>query len=323
MRAFITGGAGFIGSSMAGRLLLGAHNTVTVFDNFSSGHHQFLPPDSAGGRLRVVRGDLLDFRAVLDAIPGHDIVFHFASNPDITRGMTDTSLDLNQSIVATYNLLESMRVCDVKHIVFPSGSGVYGDTAGLSTAEDFGPLLPISMYGAGKLGAEALISAYCHMFDMRCHILRLANVVGRNQTHGVALDFMRKLSLKPDRLTILGDGRQSKSYIHVEDVLDAIFFLDAMCDEQINLYNVATEDTVEVQWIADTVCGAMGLSGVLYEYTGGPRGWPGDVPVVHLNIDKILKLGWRPRMNSKEAVRLSVTQLLERLRNESWSEEGQ
>ena len=313
MKAFITGGAGFIGSSMADRLLLGPHNLVTIFDNFSWGHSDFLPRDNVGGRFKVISGDLLNLDAVKEGMAGHDIVYHFASNADIAGGAVDTSLDIRQSVIATYNVLEAMRHTGVGSIVFPSGSGIYGDLADQRIREDHGPLLPVSMYGAGKLGAEALISAFCHLFDMRCHILRLANVVGPRQTHGVVLDFIRKLLKSPDRLVILGDGKQKKSYIHIEDVLDAIFFLDAMCDQQINLFNITTEDAVDVNWIAQSVAEAMGLMPVAFEYTGGDRGWPGDVPVVNLDASKLFNLGWRPRLTSRQAIALSIKQLLERV----------
>ncbi len=322
MKAFITGGAGFIGSSMADRLLLGPRNHVTIFDNFSWGHSDFLPRDNVGGRLKVISGDLLDLEAVKEGMSGHDIVYHFASNADIARGLQDTSLDVRQSIITTYNVLEAMRHAGVGQIVFASGSGIYGDVGDELTNEDHGPLLPISMYGAGKLGAEALISAFCHLFDMRCHILRLANVVGPRQTHGVALDFIRKLLKSPDRLLILGDGQQRKSYIHIDDVLDAIFFLDAMCDQQINLYNVATNDSVDVNWIAKAVVEAMRLPSVIFEYTGGDRGWPGDVPVVNLDASRLFNLGWRPRLTSELAVAKSIQELLERVPRETTRQAG-
>lgn len=313
MKAFISGGAGFIGGSMTDRILLGPQNTVTIFDNLSWGRTDFLPQDLSNSRIKLISGDLLDQDSVIEAVRGHDVVYHFASNPNIAKGASDTSLDLKHSILATYNLLEAMRIADVKKLIFTSGSGVYGDVGHTATAEDFGPLLPISMYGAGKLGAEALISAFSHMFAIKSYIVRLANVVGGRQTHGVALDFINKLVRDPTRLLVLGDGRQSKSYIHIDDVLNAIFFLEAMADEPINVYNVATDDAIDVDWIARAVIEAMGLTGTAIEHTGGERGWPGDVPVVRLDTAKIHRLGWQPRYSSEEAMTLSIQQILYRM----------
>jgi len=314
MRSFITGGAGFIGSCMADRLLLGPANSVTVFDNLSSagaGNIEHIPE---GNRFQVIRGDLKDPAQLQESMQGHDIVYHFASNPDIARGAEDTSLDLNLSVVATYNVLEAMRKCAVKKIVFLSGSGVYGDQGANEIGEDFGPLLPVSAYGAGKLGAEAFISAYTHLFGISSYIFRLANVVGAKQTHGVAFDFIRKLRQEPWSLSVLGDGKQSKSYIHVDDVLDAIFFVMAMVEDRINIFNVSTDDSIEVSWIADAVIKAMRLSSVTINYASGARGWPGDVPVVRLDSSKIRRFGWTPRYNSQEAMQLAIDQMLDYLK---------
>lgn len=310
MKAFITGGAGFIGSSMADRLLLGAHNTVTVFDNFSSGRMDFLPEDLAKGRLNVVIGDLLDLPAVSSAMQGHDFVYHFAANPDISLGARDTSLDFKQSMVSTYNVLESMRVCGVSNLVFASGSGVYGDTGGRLTPEDYAPMLPISMYGAGKLSAEAMISAFSSMFGIKAYVFRLANVVGARQTHGVLFDFINKLRADPLRLTILGNGQQSKSYIHIDDVLDAIFFVVAMANAPLNVFNVGSADNIDVNWIAGMVTEKMNLAGVEIVHSGEERGWPGDIPVVRLDVSKIQKLGWRSRYTCTEALSLAADSLI-------------
>jgi len=317
MKAFITGGAGFIGSSMADRLLLGPSNSVTVFDNFTSGQIEYLPQIPGDGRLSIVLGDLLDREKLANSLKGHDIVYHFASNPYIDRGFEDTSLDLQQTILATYNVLEAMRLSAVPKLVFASGSGVYGDTDGQPTPEDFSPLRPISMYGASKLSAEAMISAFSHMFGITSYIFRLANVVGKRQTHGVIFDFIASLKASPHGLTIRGDGKQNKAYIHIDDVLDAIFFVLAMSHERVNVFNVATDDTVDVSWIAQQVVAALGLADVPFQYTGGSRGWPGDVPVVRLEAGKIHKLGWQARLNSQEAITLSVRQLVERLNEPS------
>ncbi len=322
MKAFITGGAGFIGSCMAERLLLGPTNSVTVFDNFTSspvGNLQHIKPDN---RFQIIRGDLMDAPQLLESMKGHDIVYHFASNPDIAKGAQDTSLDLNQSIIGTHRVLEAIRQCGVKKLVFLSGSGVYGDTGGVPTAEDFAPLLPVSMYGAGKLGAEALIAAFSHMFGITSYIFRLCNIVGEGQTHGVAFDFIRKLRQNQKTLQILGDGKQSKPYLHVEDLLNAIFFVMAMVEDQINVYNVSTEDAVDVNWIARVVIESMQLLGVEISYTGGERGWPGDVPTLRLDTGKIRKFGWTPRYSSQEALLLSIRQMLGRMQHNEAPQEA-
>lgn len=316
MKALITGGAGFIGSCMADRLLLGQANSVSVFDNFTSsstGNVQHIPESN---RFRIIRSDLNDVSTLQEVMREHDMVYHFASNPDIAKGAEDTSLDLNQSVLATYNVLEAMRICGVKKIVFLSGSGIYGDQGSTATNEEFGPLMPVSLYGAGKLGAEAYISAYAHMFGITSYIFRLANVVGRRQTHGVAYDFIRRLRQEPWALNVLGDGKQSKSYIHVDDVLDAIFFVMAMAEDSINVFNVSTDDAIEVSWIADAVIKAMRLPSVTINYSGGERGWPGDVPVVRLDSSKIRKIGWSPKYNSQEAMQLAIEQMLDYMKQE-------
>lgn len=311
MKIFITGGAGFIGSTLVDKLLLEKSNEITIFDNFISGQMPFIESNLKNPKCKLIKGDLLNLNSVKEAVKGHDFVFHFAANPDIAKAMTETDLDLRLSVIATYNLLESMRTAGVKKIVYSSGSGVYGDVGVVETPEDFGPLLPSSMYGACKLGAEAIISAFCHMFDMKSWMFRFANVVGKNQTHGVGYDFIRKLKENPKKLLILGDGKQSKSYIHVSDVLDAILFVVSRSDDTVNIFNVATDDYLTVNEIAEIVLSEMNIKDAKLEYTGGDRGWKGDVPVVRFNLEKIHALGWKVKYNSKEAIRKSVKEMLE------------
>jgi len=311
MKYFITGGAGFIGSHMCDRLLKDGENEVTVFDNFCSGLMSYIEHHLNDKRFRIIQGDMLDLNSLKEATRGHDFVFHFAANPDIAKSLVETDLDLKQTIVATYNLLEAMRLNGIKCIAYSSGSGVYGDVGLTETSEDFGPLLPISMYGASKLGAEAMISAFCHMFDMQAWIFRFANVVGKRQTHGVGFDFIRKLRKNPLELEILGDGNQSKSYIHVSDVVNSMVFVTENTNERINVFNVATNDYITVNDIANIVIEEMGLKDVKLKYTGGRRGWKGDVPEVRFKLDKIHKLGWHAKHTSREAVRLSIKEMLE------------
>jgi UDP-glucose 4-epimerase len=310
IKVFITGGAGFIGSTLVERLLRSEQISVTVYDNYTSSQRDLLAPFRENNRLRVIQADLLDVSTLTKSIAEHELVYHFASNPDISRGIEDPSLDYRQSIQATFNLLEAMRITCVKRLLFTSGSGVYGDTHGAPTPEDYGPLLPISMYGAGKLGAEALISAFANMFGLSAYIFRMANVVGARQTHGVILDFITKLKANAHHLTILGNGKQSKSYIHVEDILDSFEFVMTKVSEPVNVFNVATGDFVTVDEIAKTVVDEMGLEMPELTYSGGDRGWAGDVPIVRIDASKLTGLGFEPKLNSQQAVLKATREIL-------------
>jgi len=308
MRALVTGGAGFIGSHLIDKLIVnGSH--VTAYDNLSSGLRENISHNFRNSRFRFIEADLLEVENVKKAVRGCDMVFHMASNPDISKGMIQTDLDLKQGVLTLYNVLESMRLAGVKKIFFPSGSGVYGDVGTTPTDECFGPLLPISLYGTSKLACEALINAFCHMFDMQAWIARLANIVGARQTHGVVLDFIRKLRQNPDELEVLGDGTQSKSYVHVSDCVEAIMFIIDHSADRVNIFNVASSDYVKVTSIARIVVEEMGLGNVRFRYTGGSRGWKGDVPKVRMDVSKINALGWKSSMTSEEAVRLAVNEL--------------
>jgi UDP-glucose 4-epimerase len=310
MKYFITGGAGFIGSHLTDALI--QEHEVTVFDNLSSGKRAHFVHHLERKNFRFIQGDLKDLRILTNALKGHDSVFHFASNPDIARGLLETDLDLKEGTLLTYNVLEAMRINGIKAIAYTSGSGIYGDQGSRPVAEDFGPLLPVSLYGANKLASEGLISAFCNMFDMSAHIFRLANVVGARQTHGVTFDFVRKLKEKPASLKILGDGTQSKSYIHVDDVIAAMLYVKTHSHENLNVYNVATDDYIDVTAIARSVVREMGLDNVEFIYTGGDRGWKGDVPVVRFDLRKIHELGWTARYPSGQAITKSVWELLGR-----------
>ncbi len=309
MKVFVSGGAGFIGSNLVDSLLEKGYQ-VTVYDNLSSGRKEFVSQHFGKDEFTFIEGDLSDIEKLKDVMKGFDCVFHFAGNPDIAKAMTMTDLDLREGTILTYNILEAMRINNTRRIIYSSGSGVYGDVGALPVAEGYGPLLPISLYGASKLACEAMISAFCHLFNMQAWILRFANVVGARQTHGVCLDFVRKLKKNPQELEVLGDGTQSKSYIHVKDCLEAIFLIVEKAKEKVNVYNVATDDYIDVTSIADTVIKEMRLKNVQYKYTGGDRGWKGDVPLVRFNLDRIHKLGWKARHTSYQAVRLSVREIL-------------
>jgi len=286
MKCFVSGGAGFIGSHLVDRLITEGHE-VSVYDNLSSGRLEFLGRNLAGKRIHFIEGDLLDLPKLVKEVSGHDFVYHMAANPDIRYGIEHTRWDLEQNTIATYNVLESMRRNDIKNIVFPSTSAVYGEPSCIPTPEDYGPLLPISLYGASKLACEALLSAYCGTFGFSGWIFRFANVVGPRGTHGVVYDFVEKLRRNHKELEILGDGRQSKSYLLVDEIVDAVLYAVEHAGEQLN-----------------------GLRGVSFRFTGGSRGWPGDVTAMNLATGRINALGWRAKHSSKEAVSLGVRGML-------------
>jgi UDP-glucose 4-epimerase len=261
--------------------------------------------------FRFVRADLLEIDEVRHAIAGHDVVFHLAANPDARLALQDTKLDLKLETIATYNVLESMRTNGLRRIVFTSSGTVYGETPGVAVSEDYGPLLPISLYGAGKLASEALISAFCHTFDMQASIYRLANVVGGRATHGVIVDFVEGLRRNAHELVILGDGTQCKPYIHVEDCVGAMLFLFAHSREKVNVFNVGSDTATRVTDIAKMLVKEMGLEDVRFRYSGGDRGWPGDVPQVRFNVDKMNKAGWKAKYTSDQAVLKGIRDSLE------------
>jgi len=308
LKYFITGGVGFIGSHMVDALI--DKGQVTVYDNLSSGKLEFIREHLDKPNLHFVEGDCGDLKHLKQAMVGHDLAIHYASNPDIARGFFETDLDIKEGTILTYNVLEAMRSSGVGRILYTSGSGIYGDVGTTPTPEEFGPLLPISFYGASKLACEGLISAFCYQFDMRGYILRMGNVVGRRQTHGVGFDFINKLKADPGRLEILGDGTQQKSYVHVSDVINAHLFVAENTSDVVNVFNLATDDTLDVTSIAHIVLEEMGLQGAQLAYTGGDRGWKGDVPQVRLPAEKLKALGWRCGHNSMQAVRRSVREML-------------
>ena len=309
-RIFISGGAGFIGSHLC-RSLLGRTGIerVTVYDNFSSGTRAHIADLLGDDRVGVIDADIKHLGELTHAMQGHDTVFHLAANPDIAKAVRFPDVDFWEGTFLTQNVLEAMRLNGVGNIMYTSGSGVYGEVPRAVFAEDFGPCLPISTYGASKLACEALICSYCHMFDMRGRAFRFANVVGPRQTHGVGYDFIRRLRLDPTQLRILGDGSQRKSYIHVDDVIAAVLLV-AQDDSQLrfDVTNVATDDYITVSEIADICCEVAGLerNSVRYAYTGGDRGWKGDVPQVLFDVGKIKRLGWRARYGSAAAIRAAV-----------------
>jgi UDP-glucose 4-epimerase len=314
MRYFVAGGAGFIGSHLVDKLILAGD--VTVYDNLSSGKIEFISHHFGNPNFEFIQKDLLDLEDLKEAIKDHGVIFHLAANPDARLGIDDTSLDLKQETLATYNVLEAMRENGIKKIVFSSSGTVYGETPVVPLPENYGPVLPISLYGAGKVASEALISAFCHTFDMQSWIYRFANIVGSRGTHGVVFDFLHKLKRNPNELEILGDGNQNKPYLSVEDCVEGILFGFENSNERVNFFNLGCESTTEVRTIAKMVVKEMGLQSVKFEYTGGDRGWPGDVPQVRFNTQKMEKLGWKPRYTSDQAVERAVKFLVEEIMGE-------
>lgn len=312
----IVGGAGFIGAHAVDRLLARAEvEAVTVYDNFTSGREWHLAAHQSDDRLRVVRDDVKNLEPLVDALTGSQTVLHLASNPDIAAAAADPTIDFWEGTFLTNQVVEAARRAGVSTMLYASGSGVYGDLGQVEAIEHQGSLEPVSTYGASKLAGEALLASYAHMFGLRCRAFRFGNVVGPRQTHGVGFDFVRRLLAEPERLTILGDGRQSKSYIHVFDVLDAVFLAEATAAAPqappFQVFNVATGDYITVTEIAALAIDVVGLERehVALDYTGGDRGWQGDVPVVRLDTSLIRSLGWSNKRNSAEALQAAMTSM--------------
>jgi len=297
----LTGGAGFIGSHLLERLLSAGHEVV-VLDNFSSGDASYLEKLKTRGKVRVVAGDIRDKAVVRDSARGCGLIIHLAANPEVRMG--DPEAHLEHNVRGTLNVLETARELDIGFVAFASSSTVYGEASVLPTPEDYSPMKPISTYGATKLACEALLSAYASTYGVRGIALRYANVVGPRARRGVVHDFVKKLIKDRERLEILGDGTQKKSYIWVGDAVEATLTAIELSAEPYTAYNVGSLDAITVVEVADTVCEALGLSGVRYFFAGGPegRGWPGDVKTMHLDIRRLMALGWRPVYRSREAV---------------------
>jgi UDP-glucose 4-epimerase len=312
-RFFIVGGAGFIGSHFCAALLARAGTrAVTVYDNFTSGRDWHVRPYLQDTRFKLVQGDVHEFDKLVAAMTGHDVVIHLASNPDIAKAMREPDIDFREGTHLTNNVVESMRRAGVRRILYASGSGVYGEAADVEFCEDHAPLQPISTYGASKLAGEVLICAYAHMFNISGVCFRFGNVVGPHQTHGVGFDFVRQLVANPEKLRLLGDGTQTKSYIAVDDVIAAVLHAHATVAEKFAVFNVATGDYISVREIgeiaAEIVVGDS--KSVAFEFTGGDRGWRGDVPIVRLNTDRIRSIGWTCRKTTAAAMRWSMAALL-------------
>jgi len=303
----VTGGAGFIGSHLVDRLMAEGHK-VRVLDNLASGSMKNLKRWESHPSFEFMRGDLLDRETTRKAVKGCSHIYHLAANPEVQAKKAGPEEHFKQNIEATYSLLEAIRGSTVNLLAFASSSTVYGDAEVLPTPEDYGPLVPISLYGASKLACEALISAYASMYGFKAVIYRLANVVGPRSNHGVIWDFTGKLRKDPDTMEVLGDGKQSKSYLHVDDCIEG-FLRGAESGRQVAIYNMGSEDRVTVLEIADIVKKAAGCPDAKVILTGGVdggRGWKGDVKFMQLDMSRLRSIGWIPKHNSAEAIRLTA-----------------
>lgn len=296
-KLLVTGGAGFIGSHLVERLV--KNNKVTVLDNLSSGKKEFIKSCFSNPNFKFYKVDLLK-ENIDKYFEGIDEVWHLAANPDVRAALTNTKIDIEQNVFVTYRVLEAMRKNKVKKIIFTSTSTVYGDAKKLPTPESYSPLIPISLYGASKLACEAMIFSYCYTFDIEATIFRIANVVGPRLTHGVIVDFINKLRKNPNELEILGNGHQKKSYLYIDDCIDAML-IGAKNTKKIEIFNIGSEDWVTVKEIAQLVCKHLRLN-PKFKFTGGKRGWRGDVPLMLLDISKIKTFGWKPKYSSKQAI---------------------
>ena len=312
MNAFVTGAAGFFGSNLVDRLLAEGH-TVTGFDNFSTGQRRFLESANSQPGFRLVEGDLLELDAVKSAMTGSDFVFHLAANADVRFGPDHPRRDLEQNTIVTWNVLEAMRASGAKRIAFSSTGSVYGEPDVFPTPETAPFPVQTSLYGASKLAAEGMIAAYATAFGFQTWIFRFVSILGERYTHGHVLDFYRQLLEHPERLDVLGNGRQRKSYLYVQDCVSAILLATEKCTAAVNILNLGTDEYCEVNDSIGWISGHLGVSPEL-KYAGGERGWIGDSPFIFLDCARMRSLGWRPALS----IRQGVLRTVEYLRQNPW-----
>ena len=306
----VTGGAGFIGSHIVHRLL-GAGHEVRVVDKISLDQAIRLQSISNDKKFSYYQRDLSQVETLESDFRGFDAVVHFAASADISLGQKNTDLDLKQGTIVTWKVLEAMRLCNIKKIIFSSSSTVYGFPIKVPTTEDTGMMFPASLYGASKLASEALISAFCYLYDMKCWIFRFGNVIGNDTARGVIFDLVHKLKKNRDELEVLGNGEQVKDYVNIDDCIDAILHAFSKTDEKINVFNLSSGTILSVKDVVKIILEEMNLTSTKIRYTGGPQGWggggwAGDVKIVHYDISKLRKIGWSPKLSSADAVRLAV-----------------
>jgi UDP-glucose 4-epimerase len=300
MKYFVTGGAGFIGSNLVDRLLADG-NEVVIFDNFSTGFSDFLGPARHHNNFTEIHGDVLNKEHLSKAMKGSNFVYHLAANADVRFGTEHPSKDLHQNTIATFNVLEAMRENSINQIAFSSTGSVYGESEVIPTPEDAPFPVQTSLYGASKLAGEGLISAYCEGFGFRSWIFRFVSILGERYTHGHVFDFYNQLRNHPDRLDVLGNGHQKKSYLYVQDCIDAMLCAIQKSQEKVNIFNLGTDEYCEVNDSINWICTHLGLRPGIH-YTGGERGWTGDNPFIFLDCRKIRALGWKPEYSIKQGI---------------------
>ena len=300
MRAFVTGGAGFIGSNLVDRLLDNGYSVV-AYDNFSTGKDSFLDGARSHPQFTLVRGDTLDLAALVEAMAGAQIVFHLAANADVRFGVEHPRKDLDQNTIATFNVLEAMRTTGARRIAFASTGSIYGEAPVIPTPENAPFPVQTSLYGASKLAGEGLIQAYCEGFGFQSWIFRFVSILGERYTHGHVFDFYRSLRADPSRLRVLGNGKQRKSYLYVHDCIDAILVALDRATDRVNVLNLGTDEYCEVNDSIGWITASLGAAPVL-DYTGGDRGWIGDNPFIFLDTSRVRSLGWRPTLSIHEGV---------------------
>lgn len=301
MKAFVTGGAGFIGSHIVDRLLSDGYE-VTAYDNLSEGCEENLSHLKSNRKFHFIKGDMRDAELLFKVLKGQDVVFHMAAQANIRKSLEDHFGDLQNNLVGHLNLLEAMLKNQVNDLVFASTSALYGEATVRPTPETYAPI-QTSLYGASKLACEAYTEAYVQFSEINFWAYRFSNVVGERCRRGVIWDFVHKLRKNPGELEILGNGKQSKEYIYVEDCVDGIMTGYNKAKDRVNIFNLAVEDNKTVDQVADIVIQEMGLKNVKRRYTGGERGWIGDNPIVHLDISRLKSYGWKPKFSADEAIR--------------------
>jgi UDP-glucose 4-epimerase len=305
-KVLVTGGAGFIGSHICDKLLESGAEVI-VYDNLSSGFQGHIANKKKS--LVFIKGDILETARLTTAMAGVSTVFHFAANADVRGGINNTQIDLRENVQGTCSVLEAMRHQNVSNIVFASSATVYGEPEIFPTPEST-ELLQTSVYGASKLSSEAYIEAYCEYFSMNSYIFRFVSWVGERYSHGVIFDFIKKLKKNPNKLEILGDGKQRKSYLYVKDGVEGIFYALEHATKNKNIFNLGHDQWMNVTDLADIICDEMGLKDTEYTFTGGSRGWLGDSPFVQLDTSRLRELGWSPQTSIEEGIRRTVQYLL-------------